>query len=78
MAAQIPTPAPVVKSFSVGAQFFTADPARHRIYASVPTKNQVVAIDTETLKILATIPVGLGPAGMALSVDGTKLYVALT
>ncbi len=77
VAAQVPTPAPVAKSFAVAAEYFTADPGRHRIYATTPTKNQVVAIDTETLAIVATIPVGLGPAGMALSVDGTKLYVAL-
>jgi YVTN family beta-propeller protein len=77
VAAQSPPPAKPVRTLSVAALFFTADPARHRIYASANAQNEVVAIDTDTLTVLKRIPVGNGPAGMALSVDGTKLYVAL-
>jgi YVTN family beta-propeller protein len=53
-----------------------ADAAGHA-FVSDPAGNQVVVIDLATLAS-QTIPVGSQPQGLALSPDGTKLYVADT
>ncbi len=69
---------------SVAAEFpFTparlvADPARDRVYATVQATNSVVVIDTTTLQVIATIPIGSSPTDMAISMDGTTLYVVNT
>ena len=69
---------------SVAAEFpFTparllADPVRNRVYATVQATNSVAVIDTTTLQVIATIPIGSTPADMAISMDGTTLYVANT
>jgi DNA-binding beta-propeller fold protein YncE len=68
----------LVARFTVAANRFVADPARHRIYASVPADNTVVVINTNPFLLEKTIPVGLAPAGMAMSPDGLSLYVALS
>lgn len=68
----------LVARFLVVANRFVADPARHRIYASVPADNTVVVIDTDPIRLSNTIPIGLTPAGMAMSPDGLSLYVALS
>ncbi len=68
----------LVARFTVVANRFVADPARHRIYASVPADNTVAVIDTAPIRLSNTIPIGLTPAGMAMSPDGLSLYVALS
>ena len=68
----------LIVRFLVAANHFVADPARHRIYASVPADNTVVVIETDPVRVAATIPIGLTPAGMAMSPDGLSLYVALS
>lgn len=47
-----------------------------RVYASVLDTNSVVAIDTDTLEVVSSTVVGTNPGGMALSNDGSQLYVA--
>lgn len=59
-----------------------SDPARGRIYATVPGSvpvigNSVAIIDPTNATIVSTIPVGSEPDVMALSADGAYLYVGL-
>ncbi|HEY7220017.1 MAG TPA: putative Ig domain-containing protein, partial [Candidatus Binatia bacterium] len=68
----------LVGQLSAVAHSFVADPARHRIYASLMADNSVAVIDTQTLKITNTIATGSAPAGMSMSSDGLTLYVALS
>jgi YVTN family beta-propeller protein len=37
--------------------------------------NNVSVIDTATNTVVATIPVGMGPIGIAITPDGTRAYV---
>jgi YVTN family beta-propeller protein len=53
-----------------------ADPVRSRVYASLPESKSVAVINAANLSLIDTIPVKSAPDGMALSPDGTKLYVA--
>ncbi len=53
------------------------DAARQRLYVSVPSRNQVVVISTETYEIIERVTVGTGPHGMDISIDGRLLFVAL-
>ena len=53
------------------------DAARQRLYVSVPSRNQVVVISTETYEVIERITVGTGPRGIDISIDGSLLFVAL-
>ncbi len=55
---------------------FVLDPARPLVYASVSSSNSIAIINTDTLELEDTIFIGSNPQGMALSADGTRLYVA--
>lgn len=55
---------------------FLMHPSQPIMYASVTNLNSVVAIDTKTLKVVSTTFVGSNPTGMAVSNDGSRLYVA--
>ena len=49
-----------------------------RAYVSNEDDGTVTVVDTQRLTALATLPVGKRPRGLALSHDGTRLYVALS
>jgi YVTN family beta-propeller protein len=49
-----------------------------RAYVSNEDGQSVSVIDTQTNKVVATIPVGKRPRGMKLNEDGTRLYVAVS
>lgn len=68
-------PVSVVNTYNWTAADFVQDPNRPVIYASVPSQNSVAVIDTNTLGV-RMVPIGSAPAGMALSPDGSRLYVA--
>jgi len=58
------------------------DPVRQVVYASVPPgvsswANNVIAIDPATKSILWSLLVGTDPRQLAVSQDGSRLYVAL-
>ena len=53
------------------------DAARQRLYVSVPSRNQIVVISTETFEIIERVTVGTGPRGIDISIDGSLLFVAL-
>jgi YVTN family beta-propeller protein len=50
--------------------------AQAHVYVSNNGDNTVSEIDTSTNTVVATIRVGSGPEGMAITPDGTRLYVA--
>ncbi|HEX6438876.1 MAG TPA: cytochrome D1 domain-containing protein [Candidatus Binatia bacterium] len=47
-----------------------------KAYVANFTDNTVSVIDTESAKVIATIPVAAGPHGMAITGDGRTLYVS--
>src|SRR3954453_9051653 len=47
----------------------------HEAYVTNAEGNSVSVIDTATNEITATIPVGLNPAAVVISGDGTRAYV---
>jgi len=49
-----------------------------RAYVSNEDDGTVTVVDTQRLTAVATLPVGKRPRGLALSHDGTRLYVALS
>jgi YVTN family beta-propeller protein len=52
------------------------EPDRSKVYVTNQGDNTVSVIDTATNTVTATIPVGSGPSGVAVTPDGTKVYVA--
>src|SRR5256885_2255641 len=50
--------------------------AQTRAYVTNIISNTVSVIDTATNTVVATIPVGLAPLGVAITPDGTRAYVA--
>lgn len=67
----------LVQSFTLLADQVVSDPARDLIYASLYYAESIAVINPETLTVSKKIAVGGVPHGMAISADGTKLYVAL-
>ena len=61
---------------TLGATRLAADPTRDRIYALVPANNSVAVIDTTTLAVTATVPIGTNPVDLSISPDAATLYVA--
>lgn len=74
-AAPTPTPAPMT-ILNRPVIHLAADPLRPRIYGTDRVNNAVVVVDTDSLSVLATIPIGSRPAGLTISADGSKLWVA--
>ena len=75
-------PAPIVaRSVDLATADLVADPTSDRLYAALPPNaakgNSVVSIDGATGAIGTSIPVGSDPNSLALSDDGTVLYVGL-
>ena len=65
----------VLKTFPLRAGKLLLDPARPQLYATLPTDNSVAVINTDTNTVTATLSIGPSPANMAISPDGTRLYV---
>ena len=59
-----------------GAFGVAVNAARHEVWVTNQTVNTVTVLDEKTLKTLATIPVGKGPALLVATPDGRKVYVA--
>jgi YVTN family beta-propeller protein len=60
---------------SAGAMAFTPD-GTHAYMAT--GGNTVTVIDTATNTVTATVPVGGGPSGVAITPDGTRVYVSIS
>src|SRR5688500_3146796 len=66
----------IVKTYDWGGAAFVSHPTRPIVYASAPALNAVAIIDTTNLSVRRTVFIGSNPSGMALSPDGSRLYVA--
>lgn len=53
------------------------DEERSLLYVSVPSLNEVVFVSTATFEVVDRVLVGSRPHGIDLSLDGSKLFVAL-
>jgi YVTN family beta-propeller protein len=45
------------------------------VYVSNSTSNTVSVVNTATNSVIATVPVGTGPQGLAVNPTGTRVYV---
>ena len=53
-----------------------AEPAlANRVFVTNEKGNDVTVLDSDTLEVLGTYPVGNRPRGITISPDGTELYV---
>ena len=66
----------LLNTLSISVTNMVADPSRPLIYALEPGSNSVAVINTNTLSLVTTIPIGSNPTGLALSPDDSTLYVA--
>jgi YVTN family beta-propeller protein len=66
----------VLHSFRCVGLGTAAAQAQTRAYVLNPCSNTVSVIDTATNTVVATIPVGFAPFGVAITPDGTRAYVA--
>jgi trimeric autotransporter adhesin len=76
------TVAPLIREVGLQTNELIFHPGSGLIYASVPSTggawaNSLAVIDPETGSILRAIPIGSEPGKLALSDDGTVLYIAL-
>jgi YVTN family beta-propeller protein len=58
------------------AAWASPSPAGPKLYVGLFKDNAVAVVDTETNRVLATIPVPRGPHGLVVTPDGRKLYVS--
>ena len=66
----------LLKTFDVRAGRLLLDPARPRLYATLPLENALAVIDTDRNTVVTTLALGAKPVDLALSPDGTRLYIA--
>jgi YVTN family beta-propeller protein len=59
-----------------GAIGVAVDAPRHEVWVTNQTANSVSVVDEKTLRVLATIGVGTGPALLVPTPDGRTVYVA--
>ena len=74
-ATPIPTPTPLTL-FNHGVARLAADPLRSRVYGTARGENAVIVVDTASMTVVSTIPIGSTPQGLSVSADGSKLWVA--
>lgn len=55
---------------------FVQSPTQPIVYGTVPSLDSVVVINTNNLQVTNTIPIGSDPEGIAISPDGSTLYIA--
>jgi YVTN family beta-propeller protein len=63
-------------AFAVGCVLGSTETLRQNAYIAISGSNDVSVIDTATNKVIATIPVGAFPLGIAVTPDGRRVYVA--
>jgi YVTN family beta-propeller protein len=62
-------------SASAAAVAFASTAAAPKVYVTLHDDSAVAVLDTTTNRVLRTIPVPLGPRGLAMTPDGSKVYV---
>jgi YVTN family beta-propeller protein len=65
-----------ITTFNFGSADFVENPSDSLMYASVENQDDIEVINENTLSVVGKIPVGSDPTGLALSPDGSTLYVA--
>jgi YVTN family beta-propeller protein len=73
-----PAPAPWTNGIKLGdfnTEAIRFSPDGTRAYATTNFNGSVVVVDTKTRSVLQTIKVGDGAVGLAVTPDGTKVYV---
>ena len=55
----------------------TTTQAQARAYVTDTCNNAVPVIDTDTNKVVATVPVGFRPGGLAITPDGARVYATI-
>lgn len=73
----MPSPAEVVVELDDTAFDMVHDASRQMLYVTLPDSGEVVFVSTRGFEIVERLSVGLGPRGIDLSLDGTRLFVAL-
>ena len=66
----------LLATYNFEATRFAQHPTQPLLYASLRRDNSVAVINTETLALVANVPVGASPYGLTLSPDGSRLYIA--
>ncbi len=66
----------LVATYPFRGDHFELDAAGNRMYVTRSDLDSVAVIDTRTLALIAEVPAGDKPAGLALSLDGETLFVA--
>ena len=66
----------VLKTFPLKASKLLVDPSRPQLYATLPDDNSLAVINTDTNTVVTTFFIGSNPVDLAISPDGTRLYVA--
>lgn len=71
-------PAQIQVDLDLGADLhdIAIDAPRDRAYVSIPTQSRVAIVDTNTWMETGDFTVAPNPQGLALSIDGTRLFVA--
>ncbi len=65
----------VVAEYNFPGSSFAMSPTQPIMYATIPSQNSIAIINTNTF-VASTVFVGSRPSNLALSADGTKVYVA--
>jgi uncharacterized repeat protein (TIGR01451 family) len=74
-------PLSIFTVIAAGVNHIVYDPYTRKVMASIGSgenENSIVALTPETATLGSLVPIGSGPSGLALSLDGQILYVALT
>ena len=64
-----------IAAFALAGLLGSGQSLAQNAYITNLGSNTVSVIDTKTNKVTATIPVGAGPLGVAVSPDGSKVYI---
>jgi YVTN family beta-propeller protein len=67
-----------VAAVAVAGILASAQTLAQNAYITNALDNTVSVIDTKTNTVTATIPIGVGPVGVAVNPDGSKVYVTST
>ncbi len=70
------TPGVIVKEFAFAPAKFAEHPTLPLLYASVPATNSIAVIHTDTLSLVDNVFIGNNPLGLAVTPDGSRLYVS--
>ena len=65
-----------IAAFALAGLLGSGQSLAENAYITNLGSNTVSVIDTKTNKVTATIPVGAGPLGVAVSPDGSKVYIS--